>query len=397
MNDPYFSRLLAQLTAPGAGYAKVTAPVTAPRADLAAAGQDADLFDLRIGELRYPLPELVGAALGRAASSAKEIWYSRPVGEPVLQSAYLEHLLHAPELPERDAVLVTGGGKEAAWLALRYLSQNSGPGHHDAPALVPVPGWEPYRLWLGAACKPQIFYDPVALAGDPELLDRLIATSPAAPGLLVLNYPNNPTGAAITQDGMNRIVEIAAERGLAIVSDEVYRSFAAGNVSAAHAPARDPKRHFVVDSCSKALTVAGLRVGFLLADPGAVWELTAFRSAYASCTSVLNQTIAVTLLTNASAIAWLAEVRAAVDRDRRATVAALAEHGIAVSSHGGLYIWCPGPTPGDLVPQQAGDHRVLLTTGGGFGAPGHVRLCTARADLDPVAAAAAVATTLRGR
>ncbi|WP_371878849.1 aminotransferase class I/II-fold pyridoxal phosphate-dependent enzyme [Amycolatopsis roodepoortensis] len=67
----------------------------------------------------------------------------------------------------------------------------------------------------------------------------------------------------MVQQGMDRLIEIAAEHHLPVVSDEVYRLFAAGYVSAAHAPARDPYRHLVADSCSKALAVAGLRVGFL--------------------------------------------------------------------------------------------------------------------------------------
>lgn len=386
MTDPFFARLLKGLTGPGAGYAQAASP---PRDGDAALGA----LDLRVGEARYPLPAVLRAGIGDTAAALGELRYSHPGGEDGLRTAYLDHLLARPDTAGPGTVLVTAGGKEAAWLATRYLLRlSAGVG----PVLVPCPGWEPYRLWLDAAQAEQIVYDPIALAAEPDLLRQLIADSPTPPALLILNYPHNPTGVALTQQGMNRLIEIAAEHHLPVVSDEVYRVFADGTVSAAHAPARDPHRHLVADSCSKALAVAGLRVGFLQAAPEVVWDLTAFRASYASCTSILTQHIAALLLTDPGARSWLADVRASAERDRQATVTALAGHGVAVTSHGGLYIWCRVPDPGQQPDTGLDRPGALVTTGHGFGAPDHIRLCTARAGLDPATAAAAVATTLRG-
>ncbi|MFE9328774.1 pyridoxal phosphate-dependent aminotransferase [Nocardia sp. NPDC052278] len=226
-------------------------------------------------------------------------------------------------------------------MAIRFLL------HHrsTAAALVPSPGWEPYRFWLDAAGCPQIPYDPAAVASDPNLLRRLIIEADPRPGLLIVNYPHNPTGVGITQQAMNEIVKIAAEFGISLLSDEVYRLFGEDDVSATHSPARDPLCHIIVDSCSKALTVAGLRVGFLIAHRQVVDDLAALRGSYASCTSVLNQRIAAHLLTDSAARAWLAEVRADAEDTRTATAKALTDYGIEVVSHGGLYtstVFCYG-------------------------------------------------------
>ncbi len=318
MTDTFFGRTLAMLADPSSTYAQTfdASPV----------------LDLSIGEARYPLPAAVRAEVGDATRHVERLWYSTPQGEPALRSAYLRQLTREDgrgEVPASTDVLVTAGGKEAAWLAIRYLLHCHGGG----AALVPNPGWEPYRLWLSAAGCPQVPYDPAALAADPASLPNLVTAAETRPTLLILNYPNNPTGTSVNQAGMNQIVATAAECGLAVVSDEVYRAFAPGGVSAALAPAFDPARDAVVDSCSKWLGVAGLRVG-------------------------------------CSACPW--------------------------ESDGGLYLWCRTPDPDTLADPGVGD-RARITSGAGFGSPEHFRLCIARAGLDPTRTAAAVVATLRER
>ncbi|MDP9850413.1 aspartate/methionine/tyrosine aminotransferase [Streptosporangium lutulentum] len=381
MNDPFFARSLAQLTGPGSGYARTTTT----------AGSE---IDLGTGEVRYPLPAEVRADLAAAIGGMDEPWYGDPAGQKTLRAAYLRHLLGpaANQAQDIGRVLVTGGGKEACWLAVRYLLQSDGNG-----TLVPRPGWEPYGLWVNAADRQQLPYDPAELAADPAVLRRLAGDAPSWPALLVLNYPHNPTGVHVDQPTMDAIIETAADLGLAVVSDEVYRAFAPGHVSAALAPAYDPLRHLIIDSTSKWLAAAGLRVGFLVADPSVIGDLTAFRASYASMTSAIAQQAAATLLTSPTATRWLATIRTDVDGTRRATAEHLADLGISVTSHGALYLWCANPGPANLPPTAALAGRAKIADGSGFGAPGHVRICPARDGLDPATAAAAVANTLRSR
>ncbi len=379
MTDEFFGRTLALLADPGSPYARTF--------------DASPLLDLSIGEVRYPLPAASRTEMGKAAGRIERLWYAAPQGEPALRAAYLRHLTNmdtSGSAPDATDVLVTAGGKEAAWLAIRYLLQRRGGG----AALVPVPGWEPYRLWLSAAGYLQVPYDPVALAGDPASLSALVAGAPTRPTLLVLNYPHNPTGASVDQAGMNQIMAAAADAGVAVVSDEVYRTFAPAPASAALTPAFDPGRDAVVDSCSKWLGVAGLRVGFLLAGPETVRDVTLFRSSYASCTSVLAQHAAASLLGSDATRDWMTAIRAEIDRNRRAVAAQLDVLGVPVESAGGLYLWCRTPDPDKLTdPGVTG--RARTAPGRGFGTPGHFRLCVAQAGLNPAQAAAAVVATLR--
>jgi aspartate/methionine/tyrosine aminotransferase len=372
MTDPFFSRALAQLTGASSGYAQ---------AFDTAGGK----IDLATGEVRYPLPADVLADIANRVSSLDSPWYANPAGEDTLRAAYLRYL---GEPPGHDIgrVLVTGGGKEAAWLAVRYLLDSGG-------ALVPSPGWEAYGLWLHAGAAPHLAYDPAQLAADPLSLRQLAATA----SMLILNYPHNPTGIRIDQGTMDAIIGAAAEMGLAVVSDEVYRAFAPGQVSATRSPAYDPARHIVIDSCSKWLAAAGLRIGFLIADPAIVRALTLFRSSYASMTSTPAQRIAETLISSPAAGRWLAGARAAVDATRCATARHLADLGVPVASHGSIYIWCRAPSPGELPDPGPEAAQAVIAEGRRAGMPGYVRICPARYGLEPAAAAAAVVSTLRRR
>ncbi|MFJ6199185.1 pyridoxal phosphate-dependent aminotransferase [Micromonospora sp. NPDC092111] len=380
MGDPFFRRTLELLAGPGSSYARsVDAPL---------------MLDLSVGEVRYPLPAAMRAEIGAAVAESGPFWYGDPAGEEVLRVAYLHHLARVGDVDRAVLdpwrVLVTAGGKEAAWLAVRYLL-------HRRPGgvLVPQPGWEPYRLWATAAGHPLAPYNPATVAADPALLRQIVAEAAPRPTVLIVNYPHNPTGVAVDQAVMDQLVAVAAACDLAVMSDEVYRTFAPDAVSALFAPAFDLARDIVVDSCSKWLSVAGLRVGFLVADPATIRDLTRFRSLYASCTSVLSQRVAATLLGSDVAARWLSNTRADIHRTRADTVTALAGLGVPVISHGGLYAWCRVPDREGL-PDLGRDGAARITPGDGFGAPGHLRLCTARADLDPSTAAAAVVTTLRG-
>ncbi|WP_144121054.1 pyridoxal phosphate-dependent aminotransferase [Catellatospora sichuanensis] len=376
MSDTAIGRTLQALSAPGSAYARTF--------------DASPMLDLSVGEARYSLPTEVREELGSAVARISDFGYADPAGDAVLRATYLDTIAEG----RRDelGVLVTGGGKEAAWLAIRYLL-------HQRPhgsVLVPQPGWEPYGLWLDAIGRTRVGYDPVAVAADPGALRRIITSASRKPALLVLNYPHNPTGVGVDQPTMDALIGIAVEYGLGVVSDEVYRMFSDQPGLATKVAAFDPDRHVVVDSCSKWLAAAGLRVGFLAAAPQMVRDLTLYRSTYASCTSTVAQRAAHTLIESPAARHWLTAVREQVSASRAALAAALARWEIDVVSAGGLYLWCRVPEARPVAEQDRSGLLARVTGGAGFGAPGFFRLCPARAGLEPTAAAAAVARTLAG-
>lgn len=379
------------MTGPSTVFARTIAALRDPASTYARRLTGSGGLDLDIGEARFPLPAPVRAEIAAAVGGLERPWYSSPQGEEYLRDDYLAQI-GRPKGAAPVEVMVTAGGKEAAWLAVSYALEMRG----AARAALPCPGWEPYSLWLSAAGCPVTAYDPLRLAADPDYLAELADSPGPALDLLVINYPHNPTGALMDQHGYDRLLALAGELGIAVVSDEVYRAFAPGPASALAAPGFDAAKDVVVDSCSKSLGAAGLRVGFLASGRRTVADLVLYRSSYASCTSILTQTAAAALMSGPAGAAWLAEVRARVAADRQAVADLLAQAGVKVTSHGGLYLWCQVPDLGGPDPEESAEWA-RLADGAGFGVAGHVRICTARADLDPAAVTRAILASLRDR
>ncbi|MFD9514448.1 pyridoxal phosphate-dependent aminotransferase [Streptomyces mirabilis] len=377
----FVARTLATLERVKSGYA---------RPQPAAAG-----VDLNVGEARFALPDHVRAEMAERVQRLTELGYSNPAGEPELRAAYLRHLAldaHGRTLAEDTDVLVTAGGKEAVWLAVE-LAMDAG---QARAVLLPRPGWEPYGLWSATAGCPVVDYDPAAVAQDPDVLLDTLRRAPIRPGLLLLNYPHNPTGVGIDQQRLDRLVEIARDAGLRIVSDEVYRTFADEPASVALSPAFDADQDLVADSTSKWLGMAGLRVGFLHAGSSQLAKLTQVRATYASCTSVLAQHVTASLLSSSTAQKWLGTVREEIAATRGGLARELTARGVSVVSGGGLYVWARRPRPADIPDGVGNVPAAAMSDGSGFGAPGHIRLCVAREGLDPARAASAVLTSLKG-
>lgn len=347
--------------------------------------------DLQVGEVRYDLPDSLRAELGECVARLKQVGYSDPHGERDLRSAYSRHLREAvPGRIPGGEVVVTTGGKEAVWLALGIAAHM---GQVEC-ALLPQPGWEPYSLWLTALGCRWIGYDPAAVAENPAIVARLVENAPERPTLLLLNYPHNPTGIGVDQAAMDALVEVAAGCGLRIVSDEVYRAFGDHPASACLAPAFDPDRDLVADSCSKWLGAAGLRVGFLQSGAALLDIASQVRATYASCTSLVTQRLATVLLTSPEAAAWQGAVHRDIAASRSTVAAELAKRGLVVESLGGLYVWVRRPLDGDRLMVDRRIAPAGFTDGAGFGAPDRVRLCIAREGLDPADAADAVVAAL---
>jgi len=128
-----------------------------------------------------------------------------------------------------------------------------------------------YRLAAQVVGRPFI-----AAAATPELacdIDALIAAITPRTKLVVIGTPNNPTGSVVTRGGMDRLLAALPRRALLVI-DEAYAEYAAMWPEVDHADGltaarRDP-RVIVLRTFSKIYGLAGLRVGFAVADPAVI-------------------------------------------------------------------------------------------------------------------------------
>jgi aspartate/methionine/tyrosine aminotransferase len=159
-------------------------------------------------------------------------------------------------------ILITHGAIEANWLLMHALV---------SPGDRVVCAWPVYQqLWQIAAYLGAKVHKWDSRF-DPDFVNlRKLLEKPAK--LLIINSPNNPTGAAFTEAQLRTLVELGEKAGAWILSDEVYRGLAYGeNVVAPPLTALSPERAIVTMSLSKVFGLPGLRTGWIVA-PAAVRE-----------------------------------------------------------------------------------------------------------------------------
>ena len=189
--------------------------------------------------------------------------------------------------------------------------------------LVPSPFWVSYpeqaRL-LGAVPVAVETREATGFDLDP---DRLRAAVTPRTKLIVLNSPNNPTGAVFSRDALEAVAGLAVERGLWVVSDECYESltFEGRHVSIASLGPEIKARTVVVNTCSKAYAMTGWRIGYAAGLRALIRAMTDVQSQVTSNPASVAQWAAVEALSGPQD--EVAKMAGEFDRRRRLIIGGL--------------------------------------------------------------------------
>lgn len=173
-----------------------------------------EIFKLGLGQSPFPVPPTVVEALRHAAPQKDYL----PVrGLRPLRDTFAEFLQrrHGIERARRQ-VLVGPGSKELIFITqLAYAGE----------LLVPSPSWVSYAPQAGIIGR-RVTWLPTDLAHDwkllPGTLDAHCRANPGLPRLLILNYPNNPTGVSCTDAELGALADVARQHQVLVISDEIY-------------------------------------------------------------------------------------------------------------------------------------------------------------------------------
>jgi aspartate aminotransferase len=240
---------------------------------LRAAGRE--VLDLSAGEPDFRTPEFASQA-GIASIEQGFTQYTPVAGTPALRTAIAAHIERTFGRPADPAgVVVSAGAKQALFNACFTLF---GPGDE---VLVPTPYWTSYPDMLILARARPIF-----VAGSPGDafkvdIDSLDAAVTDVTRGIILNSPNNPTGAVYDRAELEAILGWAAERGLWVVSDEIYNRLCYTTERATGVLDLDPALHervVVVDGVSKTFAMTGWRVGYSYSSPALAERFTSLQS-----------------------------------------------------------------------------------------------------------------------
>ncbi len=337
-----------------------------------------NVVDFGAGEPDFDTPENIkrAAAEAMAAGFTK---YTATGGTRDLQDAIIK--FYAREFGatfERPEVMATSGGKQAIFNAVVTLIN---PGDE---VLIPKPYWVtfPEIVIFAGGVPVAIETEDTGFSLTAAQVERAITPRTR---LLILNSPGNPSGRVIPTPEFQRIMELAADRGLYVISDECYLRFVyppAEVFSAATLPAELRNRLCIAGSFSKTYAMTGWRLGYSLASREWTKAMLKVQSHSTSNPNSMAQRAATEALNGPqeSVSAMLAEYSAR----RRWLVKALGEiPGLCCANPEGAFYAFPDvrgclkgqvKTSGEFAQRLLEDEHTVVTDGAGFGCEGFVRI-----------------------
>src|SRR3954451_6729410 len=224
--------------------------------------QGRKILHFEIGRPDFDTPEPIKQAAIKALEDG-QVHYSSNYGIPALRMAIAEKLERENGLHYRpeDEIIVTVGANEAVGCAFLALLD---PGDE---VIVPDPAWLHYR-WCAELCGATTV--DVACAAENDFIlnpdDVARAITPRTK-LLVVNSPNNPTGAVYPREVMEALADLVKKHDLIVIADEIYERMVYDGTRH-HSLAALPgmwERTLTINGLSKAYSMTGWRLGFVAA------------------------------------------------------------------------------------------------------------------------------------
>ncbi|HEX2946361.1 MAG TPA: aminotransferase class I/II-fold pyridoxal phosphate-dependent enzyme [Clostridia bacterium] len=328
-----------------------------------------DAISLGIGEPDFVTPWSIREA-GIYSLEKEHTHYSSNPGFIELRrqiSSYVERKYNVVYDPAKE-IIVTVGASEGIDIALRALA---GPGDE---VVIPEPSFVAYK-----GCTTFTGATPVIIelkAEDdfrlkPEQLERALTDRTK---VVILPFPNNPTGAIMTREDMQKIVDVLKDRDVIIISDEIYAelTYSGKHVSFASFPEIKEKT-ILINGFSKAFAMTGWRIGYACGHPVLIEAMNKIHQYAIMCSPTMSQYAASEALAacDADVDAMIREY----NRRRRVMVDGFRKAGLdCFEPLGAFYVFpsveSTGMTSDDFCEQLLKEERVLTVPGSAFGSCG---------------------------
>lgn len=349
-----------------------------------------DVISLGVGEpdfvTPWPIRESCVYGLEQGYTS-----YTANRGLPELREEIARHYADVYEThydAARD-ILVTVGVSEALDLAMRALLA---PGDE---VLIPEPCYVSYQ-----ACTILAGGVPVAVPAKQENEFRITPAEleehvTPRTKVLLIGYPNNPTGAIMTREDLLAIADFAQEHDLIVISDEIYGDLTYGgeaHICFSSLPHMQ-ERTLLLNGFSKAYAMTGWRIGYALGAPEIIAAMTKIHQYTMLCAPITAQLAAIEALRHGEK--YMKKMVAEYDRRRRLIYEGFMKMGLnCFEPKGAFYIFpditSTGYTSEEFAEKLLEAEHVALVPGSAFGAcgEGHVR-CSYATSVDKISEALA--------
>lgn len=353
-----------------------TMAVVAEAEKLRAGG--ADLVDFGAGEPHFATPQHIkDAAIDAIQKNFTK--YTAVGGVAELKDAIRNR--HSSDFGsdyKREEVIASTGGKHALFNAIQVLVD------HGDEVILPVPYWVSFKDIIQYGGGVPVYVQTGESHGfklTAEMVERKITSRTKA---IILNSPNNPSGAVMDPKDIEAIVRLAHNRGIYVISDEcyVYLDYTGNRFSAASI--KDAKEHLIViGSLSKTYAMTGWRMGYALSPAPITAAMQKLQSQSTSNPTSIVQKAAIAALTSPQDC--IEEMKADYVKLRDRLVAGLRDiPGVQCAEPTGAFYAYPNVAkflgkPGlnsasDVAKKLLHEAHVVVVPGEAFGTTEHIRM-----------------------
>ena len=328
-----------------------------------------DVTALTVGQPDFVTPWKIREA-GIESLETGKTYYTSNAGTLELRREISNYMNRRFDLHYDPAseVVVTVGGSEAIDVAMRTLLQ---PGDE---VIIPTPCfvcYEPLCKMTGAVPVIVETRNEDKFKLTPELLESAITEKTK---MLVLAYPNNPTGAIMDAEDLEKIAAILREKQIIVLSDEIYAELTYGRRHVSIASLPDMwERTVVVSGFSKAYAMTGWRLGYICAPAPLARQMLKLHQYGIMCAPTTAQLAAITALRDCDED--VAMMTAEYNRRRRLIYNGLRDIGVeSFEPEGAFYIYPHigkfGLTSEAFCEKLLYEHKCAIVPGIAFGAAG---------------------------
>jgi aspartate aminotransferase len=336
-----------------------------------------DVVDFGPGEPDFPTPEHIKRAGIRAIEQNFSKYTATAGIAPLREAICAWHKAQLGSNYQPSECIVSVGGKHALFNTISSLIQSGD------EVLIPAPYWVSFPDIVKYVGGRPIIVPTEASDGFRLRAAEVEKALGPRSKLLIVNSPNNPTGAVIPPDEFARIYEVCRRRGVWLLSDECYSHFVYGDAkpfSIASIP--DSKPHVIIaGSCSKTFAMTGWRIGYALAPKPLVDAMLKLQSQSTSNPTSIAQHAALEAMrgpmdTVRTMLEEYARRRARILEGMRAI------RGITCNAPDGAFYVFPNVSArikngaadsAALAKQLLEREHVVVVPGEAFGAPGFLR------------------------
>ncbi len=228
--------------------------------------QGKKIIHMEVGEPDLAPPKIVKKALGEAVDRG-HTRYGHAAGMPQLRTALAEYVSEKfGTQVTHENILVSPGARFSIYLAVSTLLD---PGDE---IIVIEPAWPAYRdCAMNAGIKVRVIATTLENKWEPSI-EQIQKTINSNTKMIVLNYPNNPTGKILAPQIQDKIIDVAQKNDLYVLSDEIYSAYAFSDWKSVLS--NNYKKSIITQSFSKSHAMTGFRIGYTVAEPKIIEKIS---------------------------------------------------------------------------------------------------------------------------